>query len=160
MEPSLFRQLIYYFHTKRDYFECHEFMEDAWKSKPTFSKSDIEVAFILFATSEYHYRRNNILGAQRCLQKSIHLFKLYEKHLKQLGILDSFITDLNQRLINIKHKKYLPFEIPISSVCETKIKMHYSDYVINNNVFAENIVNKHVYEYLMRDKNPVNNAPD
>lgn len=160
MEPLLFHQFVYYFHTKRDYFECHEFMEEAWKNKPTFTKSDIEVAFILFATSEYHYRRNNIIGAQRCLKKSIQLFETHANTLTQLEILDTFIHELNDRLANMTYNTYIPFEIPISTACEFKIKKQYPDYAIQKNPITENIINKHIYEYLMRDKNPVNNAPD
>ena len=47
----------YQFHKHQHYFLCHDILEDAWKSQNTFSKHDAVVSLILFATANYHYRR-------------------------------------------------------------------------------------------------------
>lgn len=59
---TIVAEYVYYFEYLRDYFECHELLEEFWKNKPEFTKQDFEVGLILLATGQYHMRRGNITG--------------------------------------------------------------------------------------------------
>jgi uncharacterized protein len=66
----LFMQFIVYFNNNQDYFECHEVLEDYWKSLPDGDKEHPLTAYILLATGMYHWRRGNTVGAIRTLRKA------------------------------------------------------------------------------------------
>ncbi|MGN7386669.1 DUF309 domain-containing protein [Sporosarcina sp. SAFN-015] len=66
----LFLNFIVYFNRNQDYFECHEVLEEYWKSIPGYSKDHPLTAFILLSTGLYHWRRDNIEGAYRTIIKA------------------------------------------------------------------------------------------
>ena len=55
----LFVNFIVYFNSNQDYFECHEVLEEYWKSIPDSDKDHPLTAYILLATGMYHWRRGN-----------------------------------------------------------------------------------------------------
>jgi len=70
LHNPLFLKFIVYFNENQDYFECHEVLEEYWKSIPNQTKSHPLTAYILLSTGLYHYRRDNKIGAQRTLRKA------------------------------------------------------------------------------------------
>lgn len=66
----LFCKFIVYFNENQDYFECHEVLEEYWKSIPGYTKDHPLTAFILLSTGMYHWRRGNLNGAVRTIQKA------------------------------------------------------------------------------------------
>jgi predicted metal-dependent hydrolase len=56
----LYLLFIYYFNYKRDYYECHDVMEELWldEQRDRFLQGLLQVAVGL-----YHFRWNNIAGA-------------------------------------------------------------------------------------------------
>nr|WP_285853231.1 DUF309 domain-containing protein [Sporosarcina luteola] len=66
----LFLNFIVYFNRNQDYFECHEVLEEYWKSVPDYTKNHPLTAFILLSTGLYHWRRGNVEGAYRTLVKA------------------------------------------------------------------------------------------
>ncbi|MHA6259598.1 DUF309 domain-containing protein [Sporosarcina sp. CAU 1771] len=70
LQHPLFAQFIVYFNENQDYFECHEVLEEYWKSIPNSTKEHPLTTFILLATGLYHFRRGNTKGALRTLQKA------------------------------------------------------------------------------------------
>jgi predicted metal-dependent hydrolase len=66
----LFLNFIVYFNRNQDYFECHEVLEEYWKSVPGYTKDHPLTAFILLSTGLYHWRRGNVQGAYRTLVKA------------------------------------------------------------------------------------------
>lgn len=69
-----FVQFIKEFNGTKDYFECHELLEDYWKEVPQAGKNHPLTAFILLSTSMYHWRRGNITGAIKTMNGSIKRF--------------------------------------------------------------------------------------
>ncbi len=65
-----FVKFIVYFNENQDFFECHEELEDYWKSLPGRTKDHLLTAYILLATGMYHWRRGNKVGGLRSLQKA------------------------------------------------------------------------------------------
>jgi predicted metal-dependent hydrolase len=60
---------LIHFHATRDYFECHELLEEYWKS--TGMEEEIWVALIQVAVGVYHARRGNRKGAIKMWQSAI-----------------------------------------------------------------------------------------
>lgn len=70
----LFVEFLVYFNGNQDYFEGHEVLEEYWKSIPGYSKSHPLTAYILLSTGMYHWRRGNLEGAYRTINKSLQRF--------------------------------------------------------------------------------------
>lgn len=119
MYPKAYIEYLAHFHGDRDYFECHEILEEYWKREDNTNKSSIWVGFILLAVSAYHHRRSNFPGAMRTLQKSITLFTNLKKELEKLGInTELFHSMLNNQLICIKNgDEYSSFSFPLTDQC-------------------------------------------
>ena len=113
--PKSYIQYLAHFHGDRDYFECHEILEEYWKATDTGNKKSIWVAFILLAVSNYHYRRNNFAGAQRTLNKAYKIFLQERQSCHRLGIShESLIETLKKREKNLLNTSpYTSFDLPI-----------------------------------------------
>ncbi|MFB9330489.1 DUF309 domain-containing protein [Paenibacillus aurantiacus] len=61
--PWAYVQYLVEFHATRDYFECHELLEDHWKSHPGDPLAEVWVGLIQLAVGSYHHRRGNLAGA-------------------------------------------------------------------------------------------------
>jgi uncharacterized protein len=114
--PSEYIQFLAHFHGDRDYFECHELLEDYWKKTDLQTKDSIWVAYILLAVSVYHHRRSNFSGAKRTLVKAVNIFKLQEGSLTKLGIDKvSLFQLLTGRIAALQQgESYKSFSLPIS----------------------------------------------
>ncbi|MGG3470844.1 DUF309 domain-containing protein [Neobacillus pocheonensis] len=115
MYPNEYIQFLAHFHGDRDYFECHEILEDYWKKTDPSNKDSIWVGLIQVAVSAYHHRRGNYNGAKRTLEKAIRILRIQEAEVISLG-LDHlpFQILLNDRLSLIeKGEVYQSFNLPI-----------------------------------------------
>ncbi|MEK8212948.1 DUF309 domain-containing protein [Paenibacillus sp. FSL L8-0463] len=87
-EPLYLAYLVY-FNRDRDYFECHEVLEELWLAK---DRDPLYKAFLQVAVGLYHFRNGNVRGgrimlggAHNVLQKypdetlGIHLAKLVQE---------------------------------------------------------------------------------
>lgn len=86
MYPEAYIQYLVLFHGDRDYFECHDVLEDHWKKDPKGKRKDYWVGLIQLAVTLYHYRRQNIVGAKKMIQKTIVKLEPYKGELLNLGI--------------------------------------------------------------------------
>ncbi len=68
--PSAYIDYLVYFHAERDYFECHEVMEEYWKEHPDDSYKDVWHICIQLAVTAYHERRGNVAGAFKMLNQA------------------------------------------------------------------------------------------
>ncbi|MCL6570466.1 MAG: DUF309 domain-containing protein [Bacillus sp. (in: Bacteria)] len=115
MYPREYIQFLAHFHGDRDYFECHELLEDYWKKIDSRNKDSIWVGLILLSVSTYHHRRNNFGGAKRTLEKAVKIFENQAGEFTKLG-LDKLQLDLilKERLFAIqKEETYKSFSLPI-----------------------------------------------
>lgn len=115
MYPKEYIDYLIHFHGDRDYFECHEILEDYWKRVHPKDKHSIWVGLILFAVSNYHHRRGNTGGAKRTLSKSIQIFKKDLGQIEKLGLnRETFLHDLAQRQVDLtKGCHYTSYMFPI-----------------------------------------------
>jgi predicted metal-dependent hydrolase len=84
--PSEYIDFLAHYHGDRDYFECHELLEDYWKKVDSRNKDSIWVGFILLSVSAYHHRRSNFSGAERTLIKALKIFELQADLLTKFGL--------------------------------------------------------------------------
>lgn len=115
MYPDAFINYLAHFHGDRDYFECHEILEDYWKEHDKGNKESIWVGFIQLAVGCYHYRRRNLAGAARTLHKSRAILSGKETALASLGIdEENLLSRLDELIAGVKEgKEYEGFNIPI-----------------------------------------------
>lgn len=91
---SLYVQYIYFFNVKKDYYECHEVLEELWLEQ---GRSTLYQGLLQAAVALYHYRNDNLAGAVKLFQASIDKLEAHPNVI--LGIdLRKFIADCKDRL--------------------------------------------------------------
>ncbi|WP_064090976.1 DUF309 domain-containing protein [Rossellomorea aquimaris] len=114
--PQPYLLYLIYFHGSRDYFECHEVLEEYWKEVDPKNRASHWVGLIQIAVSLYHYRRNNLPGASRTLDKALKNINNNVSELEQLGLdgakLQDLLGDLKERLAS--NKPYVSLNLPIT----------------------------------------------
>lgn len=148
--PKSYIQYLAHFHGDRDYFECHEILEEYWKATDSRNKKSIWVAFILLAVSNYHYRRNNFSGAIRTLQKALDIFSVNRLVCLRLGINpDTLIEMLIKREKNISiSAPYASFNLPITDpellrLCQRECKENGFRWGKSSDLDDFDLVNRH-----------------
>ncbi len=113
MLPEAYFEYIYLFHIERDYFECHEILEEHWKK--TFPRKRVWQVLIQIAVALYHYRRHNMIGAVKLTKKARNHLPVCRDDLKRLGIdeirLEMLLEKLLKRLSS--QKAYTPVNLPV-----------------------------------------------
>lgn len=150
MYPDEYIKFLVHFHGDRDYFECHEVLEEYWKSVDKNNKASIWVGLILMAVSLYHHRRENFKGAERTLEKGLAILESHSADIKKLG-LDSvqLIKDLKNRLHIIKEgKKYTSYNLPIEDPnllgrCREACSEQGFPWCASSNLMDEDLVHRH-----------------
>ncbi|MBD2847636.1 DUF309 domain-containing protein [Paenibacillus sp. IB182496] len=73
--PEAYVRYLIEFHATRDYFECHELLEEHWKEEgPAAPLARTWVALIQLAVGQYHHRRGNASGALKMLRQALRGF--------------------------------------------------------------------------------------
>lgn len=105
---------LVHFHGDRDFFECHEILEEYWKEKPDHPYADTLVGLIQVAVGLYHQRRGNKAGAVKMLGSS--LSYLNEEHLKGLGLAgEELVARVRQRVreTELDAVPYADLDLPV-----------------------------------------------
>lgn len=142
------------FHYYRDYFECHEILEEYWKEDDSTTRN-MWVPLIQYAVGLYHYRTSNFKGAEKMLTSSLKKLQLFYKEYEALGI-DT--KDWKQQLIHlinqIKHNQpYASVNIPLHK----EIILHLQKELGTNEWTKEsNLQNTPlIYRHTLRDRRAV-----
>lgn len=116
MYPKEYIQYLVHFHSDRDYFECHEILEEYWKETDPGNKESVWVGLILLAVSAYHHRRGNFSGAKRTLEKAEKIFKHQAESLAEIGLhVNQLFVLVSGRLQEISaNTPYRSYILPIS----------------------------------------------
>lgn len=113
----LFVEYCAYFNGNKDYFECHEVLEEYWKEIAPGEKLHPLVGYVQLATSLYHWRRSNFSGAERTLQKAITNFKQNNGNaFFDLIDMPVLLDNMELTLNSIKrHATFQEFPLPITA---------------------------------------------
>ncbi|MBB3867297.1 DUF309 domain-containing protein [Parageobacillus toebii NBRC 107807] len=120
MYPDAYIRYLIHFHTDRDYFECHEILEEHWK-KDGYKK--VWVVLIQIAVALYHHRRGNSQGALRMMRKALSLLQKEQKAVRELGLDEQRLAKQLEHYIEriAQNKAYKSIELPVCD--ETLRKM-------------------------------------
>ena len=101
----LYVQYLYYFNVERDYFECHEVMEELWMEE---GRDPLCQGLLQVAVGLYHARNDNVSGAVKLFTQALEKLKRYPEH--QLGIdLARLISESEQYLFKLNENTLEPF---------------------------------------------------
>jgi len=143
-------EYLEYYHGTRDYFECHEVLEEYWKEHPDSPFRMTWVGLIQLAVAMYHHRRGNWKGAKKMLASAIRI--LDDQDLAQLGIAaEPLLLLMKERLLLLEQDNQLVFtdmNIPFidHTLQERMTKIRTDDMVIDLY-----LLNKHT----LRDRSDV-----
>jgi predicted metal-dependent hydrolase len=101
----LYVEFIYYFNVERDYFECHEVMEELWLEE---GRSPLYQGLLQVAVGLYHHRNGNVSGSIKLFTAALE--KLARRKPVELGIdLDRLVEDSQRYLSQLEHLGEEPF---------------------------------------------------
>ncbi|WP_028391601.1 DUF309 domain-containing protein [Bacillus cihuensis] len=156
--PKEYVSYLVHFHASRDYFECHEILEEYWKEVSPRERDSYWVGFIQLAVALYHYRRGNLIGARKSIRKAGNILQLKPAQISQLGIdyndLMKLIDDLTERMI--LEKPYQSVNLPIfdeklSEDCLTSCREAGYQWMKESNLNDSLLINRHA----LRDRSEV-----
>ncbi|MFH5184645.1 DUF309 domain-containing protein [Paenibacillus sp. TAB 01] len=105
--PKAYIDYLMYFHAERDFFECHEVMEEYWKEHPEDPLSSNYVGLIQIAVSMYHHRRGNLKGAVKMLMQALH--NLTDAGMLRLGLDPVQLRKMLNERLEALHTPGIPY---------------------------------------------------
>jgi uncharacterized protein len=116
MYENAYIDFLIHFHGDRDYFECHEILEEHWKEDERGQRKIHWVGLIQIAVALYHQRRGNFRGAEKMLASSERILTVNQEPLRELGLdVPELLSLINVRLDAIRKKQpYTHLHLPIS----------------------------------------------
>ncbi|WP_404346649.1 DUF309 domain-containing protein [Sutcliffiella horikoshii] len=158
MYPKAYLDYLYHFHCDRDYFECHEVLEEYWKEKEAIDREIHWVGLIQIAVGLYHHRRGNFKGSLRMLQNACRVIGKESSAINALG-LDSgrLVKMLDERIVCVtKQEPYVSMNLPIADPdlqlsCDALAKSASKVWGAPSDLLDGSLVNRHT----LRDRSDV-----
>lgn len=66
--PQLYIEFLHCFNTERDYYECHEVLEELWLAE---GRNPFYQGLLQVAVGLYHFRNDNVNGAVKLLRSAL-----------------------------------------------------------------------------------------
>lgn len=158
MYPKEYLDYLIYFHAQRDYFECHEILEEYWKKEENPSlRKKVWVGLIQIAVSLYHQRRKNFSGSLKMMEGALNIFENETDDLERLGLHSaSLVEQIKQRIEDIKNRKAyesmtLPLREDVLEECQQLCQQQQLTWGIPSDVNNEALIHKHT----LRDRSDV-----
>jgi hypothetical protein len=108
----LYVEFIYYFNVERDYFECHEVMEELWLEE---GRNPLYQGLLQVAVGLYHHRNGNVSGAIKLFTAALE--KLAHRLPIQLGMdLGRLVEDSRrylQQLVQLEEQPFSFYDLDI-----------------------------------------------
>ncbi|MDY7222132.1 DUF309 domain-containing protein [Halalkalibacterium halodurans] len=115
MYDEAFHEYLVYFHGFRDYFECHEVLEERWKQDPPGRRKPHWVALIQIAVGLYHERRGNEDGARKMYKNALRLISIEHAPLQELGLDPEKLSALVQNHLDLLGKRpFFDMNLPLA----------------------------------------------
>ncbi|MCD1259100.1 DUF309 domain-containing protein [Paenibacillus athensensis] len=113
----LYVEFLYYFNEARDYFECHEVMEELWLEE---GRNPLYQGLLQIAVGLYHHANGNVSGSLKLFTAGLE--KLEPHRPVALGIdLGRLLDDSHryvQRLLRIAEEPFAPYDLDIAVLDE------------------------------------------
>lgn len=155
--PDAYIAYLVEFHATRDYFECHELLEEYWKEHAGDGRGEIWVGLIQTAVGQYHERRGNLRGAAKMYREAVR--KLQPAQLEGLGLdRDDLIEQLETRRVASEtgHSGYDDISLrlinmELIALCEERCREQGLTWGRSSRDVAEDVIHRH----LKRDRTEV-----
>lgn len=72
--PRLYVKFLHYFNEERDYFECHEVLEELWLEE---ARNPLYQGLLQVSVGLYHFRNENVKGAVKLFRSALEKLKLF-----------------------------------------------------------------------------------
>ncbi|WP_223702460.1 DUF309 domain-containing protein [Sutcliffiella deserti] len=116
MYSTAYLEFLHYFHCDRDYFECHEVLEEHWKERPANERELYWVGLIQIAVGLYHHRRSNFNGAKRMFGNAKKIIESEKAAISKLALDSDKLLELLQKQIDLTEncQPYTSIDLPIT----------------------------------------------
>lgn len=114
---SRFLAFVAHFNVDRDYFECHEVMEELWLEE---GRHPLLQGLLQAAVGLYHWDNANFSGAVKLMQAALAKLELYEDELLGLDV-GALRRDLVRSLEELAGEPPIPFH-PFSLVIDSELE--------------------------------------
>jgi uncharacterized protein len=150
----LYIEYCTYFNGNRDYFECHEVLEEYWKEIAPGERDHPLVGYIQVATGMYHWRRENYSGAERMLSKAFLIFKRSaDSPFVEKIQLAKFMERITESIQLVQQNcVFQPFELEIT---DEKLKLIVSEKIQELLPVDHDFI---VHKHMLRDRSDVISA--
>jgi predicted metal-dependent hydrolase len=109
----LYVQFLYYFNEARDYFECHEVMEELWLEE---GRNRLYQGLLQIAVGLYHHYNGNVSGSIKLFTAALEKLASYPHD--ALGIdLGKLVEDSHSYMEKLKQIETAPFEPYDLDIC-------------------------------------------
>jgi uncharacterized protein len=159
--PEPYIEYLIYLHMERDFFECHEVLEEYWKSVPDSSLRQAWHGLIQIAVALYHQRRGNIAGARKMLENAI--YNISKSHMEQLGLQPEAFSKLLEarleQLTNSPNSKFEDLNFPFADkdllqLCQSHPLAENKIWLSQSDLLNPSLIHKHT----LRDRSKIINA--
>jgi predicted metal-dependent hydrolase len=108
----LYVAFLYYFNDQRDYFECHEVMEELWLEE---GRNPLYQGLLQIAVGLYHHLNGNPSGSIKLFSAGLDKLTPYPAHTLgiDLGLLVKDSEVYLEKLMNLKEEPFLPYDLDI-----------------------------------------------
>ncbi|TSB46845.1 DUF309 domain-containing protein [Alkalicoccobacillus porphyridii] len=156
--PAAYIDYLIYFHAERDYFECHEILEEHWKTTSRGSANSHWVALIQIAVALYHERRGNIKGAERMLTNARRLISAHPAPIQKLGLhSEELILLLDERYKRLSSEsEFVDLNLPIKDSALLELCLNKSQQLRVTWCSPSVLSNTQlIHKHTLRDRQPV-----
>ncbi|MDQ0337370.1 putative metal-dependent hydrolase [Caldalkalibacillus uzonensis] len=111
----LYLLYLYYFNIKRDYYECHDVLEELWLEEGCYS---FYQGLIQVAVGLYHFRWDNVEGAKLLFEGGLSKLESYPDYHYGINVkkLRHEVKRYLQKLNNIKEDPFEFYDLTIEIV--------------------------------------------
>ncbi len=119
--PIAYVDYLTAFHAERDFFECHEILEEYWKAHPDDPERNGYHALIQIAVGAYHRRRGNRAGAVKMWSSARRTWEHVNEERFGMGAGELDVLLANLIAETQSDRPYRDFELPLrdASLLET-----------------------------------------
>lgn len=151
--PSEYLAFLVEFHTTRDYFRCHDLLEELWRDVSlSLEKDHVYVGLLQIAVAMYHWRRENDRGARLLIEGSIEKLQSKRNELEVLGIeFHECLALIHQLAAKIERgDRYespnLPLIAPLNDLLQQVCEQEDKCWQTPSNMNDEFLVHRHLYK--------------
>ncbi|SFE32609.1 DUF309 domain-containing protein [Alteribacillus iranensis] len=149
--PEAYIQFLIHFHGSRDFFECHEILEEHWKRKKRGNRDAYWTGLIQLAVALYHHRRANHTGALKLFRNSEKIIQAHAEKVERLAIDTGSLLHLIDEKISdvLEEKPYADMNLPLTDeslieACKKRCRAQQIEWQRKSDLDNPYLVHKHM----------------